>query len=76
MGVFLAILIIELAVVSACGHRLIRYVQDGLQLLVYIKRIVGGLGYAHFPWQALFTNAACDDFSANFNHKVLNAFAF
>ena len=75
VGVFATVLVIEITIVAAGGHRLVGDVDDGLYLLIDIERIVGGLGDAYLPRQALLADAAGDYLAAYLYHIIVDALA-
>ena len=75
VGVFATVLVIEITIVAAGGHRLVGDVDDGLYLLIDIERIVGGLGDAYLPRQALLADAAGDYLTAYLYHIIVDALA-
>ena len=75
MGVLLAVLVVEVAVVAACSHSHILDVEHRLQLFVDCKRVVSGLRYANLPRQTLLRYAVGYNLAANLNHIVLDAVA-
>ena len=73
VGIFLAVLVIEVAVIAAGGHGLVGDIEHGLYLVVRVERIVNGLGHSNFPWQPFGVDALCDDLAANFYHEIADA---
>ena len=74
--IFLAILIVEIAIVAAGGHGDVAHVNHILQFLVGIERVVGRLVDADAPRHLLLAVAAYYDFASNLHHEVLNTFLF
>ncbi len=64
---------VVVAVVAAGGHGAIGEVEDGGQLLIGTRRVVSCFVDAYTPRLALRIHTADDDFTANFNHEILNA---
>ena len=71
MGIFLAVLIIEVAIVSTCRHRLVGDIERGLQFLVHVQRIVGRLRNADLPRHTLVVDATRHNLSSYLHHIVL-----
>lgn len=72
--IFLAILIVEVAIVAAGSHGDVAHVNHFLQFLVGIERVVGWLIDADAPQDLLLVVAAHHDFATNLHHEVLDAF--
>ena len=73
MGIFLASLVIKVAIVSACGHRYVGHVDDGLQFLRGSQGVLCGLGHPYAPRQTFLVDAASHDFPAYLYHIVVDA---
>ena len=72
VGILLAALVIEIAIVAARGHRHISNVQHCLELATDREGVVGRFGDADFPGYALLADALSDNLTTNLNHEVLN----
>ena len=74
MGVFLAVLVIEVAVVARSGKPYAAHLQYGLQLLVHCQRVVYGLVDADAPGFHLRVFAFHHQFSPDVYHIVAYPF--
>ena len=71
VGIFLAPFIIEITIVSACGHCLVGDVEHGLQLAALQCRVVHGLCHAYSPRHPVGVDARRDYLAAYLHHEVL-----
>ena len=70
VGVLLATLVIEVAVVSACGHCLVGDVEHGLYFGIHVRAVLYGFVDAYLPRHPFFAIAACYNLSAYLNHEI------
>ena len=73
VGVFLAVLIVEVAVVATCCHSHILDVEHSLQLFVHSERVVAGLCHSSLPGQAFLADAFSHNLTANLYKVVVDA---
>ena len=73
VGIFLSALVIEIAIVTACGHGFVRDIQNGLQLIIHADGIIGGLGHPNAPGHPFVADALGHYLAPNLYHEVLDA---
>ena len=71
MGITLVALIVEITVVATGGHRHIRDIQGGLQLMPHTQRVLRGLGHPDAPGHPLGVDTLSNHLTANLHHEVL-----
>ena len=72
MGVTTTILIIEVTVVAASGHRFVGDIQDRLQLMTNAEGVFCGFHHTDTPRQALGIDTSGDNLTTNLDHVVLD----